>query len=272
MIKQFSQLADLKRAVSYVARRFNLGSFLDRMEIDALPRTEYAYSLYWACLQAKALGYAKVSAIEFGVAGGHGLLLLESHAEEVENLLGIAIETYGFDTSEGMPMGVDHRDLPYAWGKGFFKMDFGALTKRLKRSKLIIGNVEETIDSFGEVHKPAPIGFVSIDVDYYSSTKSALRLFDEHHDLFLPRVYCYCDDLIGNDWELHSEFTGEALAIHEFNADHAERKLGRIHGLRHKRLRAAPWNDSLFVLHLFKHPKYCLPCPPREDWQLPLAN
>lgn len=272
MIKKLLKLADLTKTVRYISRQFKIGSFLDRMAIDSLHRTEYAYSLYYAAMQAKILGYESISAIEFGVAGGNGLLHLESHAEEIEKIVGIKIETYGFDTSEGMPSAADYRDLPYVWEKGYFKMDFSELSKRLKRSKLVIGNVDDTISSFAQKYNPSPIGFVSIDLDYYSSTKSAFRLLDEPSELFLPRVYCFFDDLIGDDWELHSDFTGEALAINEFNQEHSDRKLSKIYGLSHKRLHTAPWNDELFILHLFNHIKYNKLCSPKKNWQLPLLK
>jgi hypothetical protein len=47
---------------------------------------------------AKALGIKRVSVIEFGVAGGNGLVALDRIAEKVEQALGIDIDVYGFDT------------------------------------------------------------------------------------------------------------------------------------------------------------------------------
>ena len=57
---------------------------------------------------------------------------------------------------------------------------------------------------------------MSFDVDYYSSTVDLLRIFDAHEEFLLPRVYCYLDDIIGDDWEIHCEYVGELLAIKEF--------------------------------------------------------
>lgn len=270
MITKLLKLADFTKSVRYFSRKLALGSFLDRMSIDSLPRTEFAYSLYYAAMQAKMLGTKRISAIEFGVAGGNGLLLIEKYAEEVAKLTGVEIEVYGFDTAEGMPSALDHRDLPYIWEKGFFKMDFTALSKRLKKAKLVIGNVSDTVGSFVSEYKPAPIGFISFDLDYYSSTVSAFKLFDNDNQNFLPRVYCFFDDCIGDDWELHSEFSGELLAIEEFNAANEGKKMGKIYGLKHKRQIYAPWNDELFILHIFDHPKYNVLCNPKKNWQLPL--
>ena len=36
-------------------------------------------------------------------------------------------------------------------------------------------------------------------------------LFRYSDKFFLPRVFCYFDDCIGDDWELHSEFTRRAF-------------------------------------------------------------
>src|SRR5262245_13803623 len=56
----------------------------------------------WGVLQgaalARVLGVRRVSVLEFGVAGGGGLLSLEHTADEVGARIGIEIEVVGFDT------------------------------------------------------------------------------------------------------------------------------------------------------------------------------
>ena len=52
---------------------------------------------------AKKLGHRRVSVLEFGVAGGRGLIDLEYHAREVSRELEIEIDVYGFDTGSGLP-------------------------------------------------------------------------------------------------------------------------------------------------------------------------
>ena len=47
----------------------------------------------------------------------------------------------------------------------------------------------------------------------------------------IPRIFCYFDDVVGNDYEVHCQFAGELLAIREFNEEHAKRKLALINGL-----------------------------------------
>jgi hypothetical protein len=77
---------------------------------------------------------------------------------------------------------------------------------------------------------------------------------------------------IGPDNELHSEFTGELLAIKNFNARHDMKKLAPINGLAHKRLFPAPWNDVMYVMHSFEHPLYGRYITPRVDMQLALED
>jgi len=53
-----------------------------------------------------------------------------------------------------------------------------------------------------------------------------------------------------NDW------TGELLAIKEFNETHETMKLARINGLSEKRYVRAAWPSAIYVLHSFQHPRY----------------
>jgi len=238
-----------------VLSRWPRASFVKRLEYDALPRPHYAYGVFHAAMEAKALGIERISAIEFGVAAGAGLAVLEQVAEQVEKETGVAVATYGFETTGGMPPPTDHRDMPYVWRRGLFRPR-GDIRLRVPRSKLVMGDVRETVAGFCASHNPPPLGFVAQDMDYYSSTAAALRLFDEAHQFLLPRVFCYFDDCIGDDHELHSEFTGELAAVRQFNDSHEHRKLAPIFGLRHKRRIPAPWNDVMFVAHIFDHPRY----------------
>ena len=109
-------------------------------------------------------------------------------------------------------------------------MDVDELRPRLKRAKLHIGLVADTLKEFLE-SKPAPIGFASLDLDLYSSTVDAFTIFEqESHCFTLPRVHCYFDDIMGLSF---SEFTGERRAIEEFNARHERRKIAQIFGLKY---------------------------------------
>src|SRR5262249_24420305 len=145
-----------------------LGSYDQRRRIGAIRRPHYGYCVYQAASLAKKLGYPRISVLEFGVAGGSGLINFEHHAHEVSKLFGVGIEVYGFDTGEGLPGPKDYRDLKYQWKKGFFSMDVSGLQSRLTTAKLVLGNVETTSQDFFTKYTPAPIGAISYDLDYYS--------------------------------------------------------------------------------------------------------
>jgi hypothetical protein len=251
-------------------RSVPVGSFKLRLDYDIFPRPHYAYCVYQAARLAKSLGIGKISVLEFGVAGGNGLAALEHLARDVEREFGVAIEIYGFDNATGLPAPVDYRDLPYVWKPGFYRMDVDALRVRLKRSQLVLGDVAETVQSFGREYSPAPIGAVFIDLDYYSSTRDALKIFDGPHTHLLPRVFCYFDDVISCDDTFFSDRVGELLAIKEYNEGHPTRQLARIAGFSHSRAVPARWNDQIYVHHCFDHPSYTTYVYPQGDRQLPL--
>ena len=187
------------------------GQFGLRLAYGKLPRPDYAYGIYRAAELANRLGLPKISAIEFGVAGGNGLVAMEQIATEVEKIFPITIELFGFDTGSGLPDPVDYRDMTYIFAKGEYEMNETKLRDRLTRAQLVLGNVTDTIPTFLEKFSPAPIGFVSFDLDLYSSTTEALRLFDAQHQSVLPRLYCYFDDIIDGDFILDNEWVGESL-------------------------------------------------------------
>jgi len=238
-----------------VVKKFKLGSYLFRLNTGAVERPHYGYIVYNGALLAKKLGHKRISILEFGVAGGNGLVNLEYHATEVKKLLGVEIDIYGFDTGEGLPEPVDYRDLPYHWKAGFFKMDAETLQKRLKFSKLVFGNINETSKNFFEVYNPAPIAAISHDFDFYSSTAEALMMFKADEKFFLPRVFCYFDDTIGNETELYNDYTGERLAINEFNAAHETKKICLPHYLLAQKI-PQTWHHQIFIYHDFAHKDY----------------
>jgi hypothetical protein len=219
---------------------------------------------------ARALGLKRISAVEFGVAGGNGLVAMEDYATRIRNELGVEYQIYGFDLETGLPDPKDYRDLPYTWKKGFFKMDRAALEARLKVSQLIIGDVADTLKSFVPKFDPAPVGFCAFDMDLYTSTKSALQLLESPCTRILPRTYLYFDDIIGDHNEIHCEYVGELLSIKEFNFVNAMRKIAKINGLSCKMGKLEVWHESVFVLHAFDHPAYVTYTRGVDEWKLPL--
>ena len=234
-----------------------------RASIDAVVRPQYAYCIIEAAKMAKDIGLEKFSIIEFGVAGGNGLVNIEHHVQEVEKEFGVKCEIYGFDSAEGMPSSSDYRDVLYMWGEGSYKMDREALERRLKTAKLVIGDVKNSAKNFFEQYNPAPIGCIFFDVDYYTSTLAAFEIFNTSSENRLPRVACHFDDISGTN-----EFLGELCAIKEFNDTHKKMKIAPHHMLSEMRRVAMPWNKEIYFFHDFDHPHYntCY----RGDYQLSL--
>lgn len=238
-------------------RTFPIGSFEFRLALEAFPRPWYAFGVYQAAELACRLGLRDISVIEFGVAGGRGLVEMERAAAEVEKALSIRIHVFGFDSGTGLPQESDYRDLPYVWRKGLYQMDEAAVRAQLSRAELVLGDVKTTVPHFLAGGLPGPIGFISFDLDYYSSTVSAFRIFDGADSVILPRVACYFDDI--NSWNqcYPCEDVGELLAIREFND-----APGRHHRIRPLSCLAgglpfsSAWAEQVWMYHRFDHIQY----------------
>lgn len=256
--KIFHRLFNFNSYVKHRLRRLidkkKIGSFEFRYLINSLERMHYAYILLNAAKLAKKLNISKISVIEYGVANGRGLLLLEYYSTEIKKMLDIEIEIYGFDMSSGLPEPSGYVDLPYHWKRGFFKMDVDKLRSKIKKSKLILGNINETSSDFFLKFNPAPVGAIINDFDFYSSTKIALSMISKNINKYLPRVFCYFDDVIGSEAELYSDYTGERLAIKEFNNLNSEIKFSKAHNL------LVPgneiWHHQIWYCHIFKNKNY----------------
>jgi hypothetical protein len=260
------KLSENKTLSSFFIRKvFNDSNLLNiktLIKLNALSRPQYAYCAYNSALLAKKLSYDKISFIEFGVAKGNGLLYLENIANRIEKELDIKIEVYGFDTGEGLIQPKDYRDLPYFFQGGMYKMDIEALKNKLHRSKLIIGDVKDTVKDFFSNQNPAPIAAIFNDLDYYSSTMNSFKIFDNDIKYFLPRVFCYFDDVIGSAEEMYTEFSGELLAIDDFNKITEDKKMSLNKNLQHLDI---SWKNQIYYLHNFSHPKYNNYIDPNEQ-------
>ena len=221
-----------------------------RARWDISPRPVYLLGVLTGALQAKAQGIGEISVIEFGVAGGAGLVALQDEADAVEKATGVSIRVFGFDMGgSGLPdFTGDYRDHPEFWKPGDFPMDVEALRARLaSRTTLVIGNVRETVPSFFTNFEAPPIGFASLDLDLYSSTRDALQIFIQPNTKMLWHVPVYFDDI---DYMFSHRFAGELLAISQFNEFSEDVKIDRWYGAASGRpFPDRPYLQMLFVVH-----------------------
>jgi hypothetical protein len=233
---------------------FVFGSFRKKVAYDLVIRPQHAFGLLNAADQAKLRGFSEVTVVEFGVANGAGLMNLIAVAEQVTKTTGVTIHIYGFDTGEGMPEPIDYRDHPEYYNTGDFPMNKALLEEKIKgKATIIYGPIKEKIAEFiSTISEKAPIGFIAIDVDYYSSTKDVLELFKAKARSFLPLTYVYMDDIF---MPHHNEKCGELLAVSEFNADQSLRQLSYHRFFENQRIfKNANWVKQLYYFHVLDHP------------------
>ncbi len=230
------------------------GSFRERELHGLITRAHYAYGMLRAADIAKHFSQSKTNICEFGVASGAGLLNMVKLAELISNETGVEFIITGFDTGAGLPDVQGHKDHAELWNPGDFVMEDPALLKEriAGKANLIIGDIKDTIDGFRETLSPeAPLGFVSIDVDIYSGTKSAFRVFDGPADHYSPAVSIYFDDIsfyFANSW------CGELLAIREFNAAQESRKIDQDRSLPGRRTQLVErWHRMMYACHILDH-------------------
>lgn len=229
------------------------GSFRTKVALDLVVRQQHAFCLLAAADQAKELGVNRITALEFGVANGAGLVNICTIAKRVTAATGVEFDIAGFDTGKGMPPPRDYRDHPEHYRELDYPMqDRSALEARLPlNARLVVGDVTETVPIFLQ-SLSSPVGIVSIDVDYYWSTVEALRILGGGPEQYLPMVLMYFDDI---GYDTHSIYAGELLAIEEFNRDNELRKITQFTMLRQKRVfQRAKWIEHVYGAHMFDHP------------------
>lgn len=228
-----------------------------KLSMQAIDRPHYAWCMVRAAELGRALGHDRISAIEFGVAGGNGLAFMCEYAQEVKKITGVEVVCYGFDTGEGMPPPEGAADLPYWFAAQQYRMDVDALKKRIPEGQLVLGNIRDRIDGFLDEHSPPPIGAIFNDTDYWSSTRESFRLFDQakaRPQHFLPRQFLYFDDIIGSEIEMYGPHNGQLMAIEEYNAKQNGVKVHRNQNLL--RRSELEWRWQIYYAHLFEHPDY----------------
>lgn len=234
------------------------GTITQKIDYDLVPRQPYAFGLQqafaFAAKERDKLGIKRLVFVEFGVASGAGLLNICRVGAALSRHHDMPFRCIGFDAGSGMPAPVDYRDHPEKYLDGDFAAhDQLALARALpSNASVLYGPIRDRLGELRDALEPGDfIGFVSIDVDYWSSTTDALRLFDDQDVSFLPRMPVYLDDVNNID---HHPFAGELLAVDEFNHDRPHRKVTKMNGLRNWRLfKNALWLDQMYWMLDLQH-------------------
>ncbi len=194
-----------------------------------LKRPDIFVSICLATAQAICWGKEGISLIELGVRHGSGLSFIVKIAEHLTDKIGMKYHIYGFDTFGGMPDLVGSEDHHEIWSKGQFKPKhtYDEMVELFKgKATLIKGDVKDTVGKFlvDQLDINYPIGFISLDLDLYSSTRSGLKVLEDvNYNKYIPAVTMIADNqdylITYNDW------CGEGLAIKEFNEDNKFRKI-----------------------------------------------
>jgi hypothetical protein len=230
------------------------GSFRAKVAFDLVERRRYAFALLKAADYAKALGVPKIYVLEFGIAAGAGLVNLAWLAKRVTADTGVAIGIVGFDSGTGMPRPVDYRDYPEEFIEGDFPLpDREALQRNLPPGvQVVYGPVGETARGFVE-GLDAPVGFVSLDLAYYSSTVDAMQSLLGPADRYLPMTLVYLGAVLIDN---ANPAVGELLAVREFNELHRLRQVHPFTHLRDKRIfKNGMWHHHIHTLHVLDHPR-----------------
>jgi hypothetical protein len=231
------------------------GTFRAKVAFDLVVRQQYAFCLLKAAELAKSQGFRKVTAIEFGVAAGAGLLNMCEIAHKVERATGVHFTVVGFDSGHGLPPPLDFRDHPERFSKADYPMDSENLLSSLpNNAELILGDIAETLPAFiTTLSKDQPLAFVALDVDYYSSATECLKVFlSSDPEKYLPMTMLYLDDIqitSANPW------CGELLAVQEFNSLETLRKISLYPSLRTQRIfKGTCWIEQVYIMHALDHP------------------
>jgi hypothetical protein len=201
-----------------------------RWGVDPYPH--YQFGILEGARLAKQDAQDGITVIECGVGSGRGLLSMEQHARAVEEHTGIRIAVVGFDSGAGLPAFIgDHRDHPDLWKPGNFPGDRAQIERAIDstRTRLIIGDVRQTVAEYLAEDNHFPIGFISFDLDLYSSTKAALEVLFSHKRKMLRHTPLYFDDI---DFIVNHRWAGELLAIREFNQEHEDVKIDCWYNIR----------------------------------------
>lgn len=182
-----------------------------------------------ATAQSICWGKVGVSLVELGVWKGDGLSFIVRIAEHLTKRIGMNYKVYGFDSFEGLPNFGGYEDHHEIWKSGQYGAAhvYNKMIKIFKNKAVLVkGDVRDTVEDFlvNQLDINYPIGFISLDLDMYSSSKAGLKILEDvNPNKYIPTVLMIVDDqdylITYNDW------CGEGLAIREFNESNEFRKI-----------------------------------------------
>jgi hypothetical protein len=169
-------------------------------------------------------GPPHVNYYEFGVGSG---MTLSAYIEALKLICAQSnkdiyqYHIFGFDSFKGLPRKEHEKDNHCKWNEGRFSHSLSAVEKKvfeqgidLKRGTVhfVKGFFKETLTrELREKLLKWPPSIITIDVDYYSSTKTALEWL---RPMLASGTLFYFDDI----WCFHGNpHYGELAAINEFN-------------------------------------------------------
>jgi hypothetical protein len=236
----------------------DIGAKIRHKQID-IGRPQYASSLGHGVIQAIHCGYDKIVAVELGVGQGQGLLELCKAAEYYRGEFEIDIQVFGFDNATGLPPFVGYKDHPEIWQAGQFKMaNPDAIRSKLPEfGHLLIGDIGETVQDFETTIYGARLAFVSLDMDYYSSTVRAMPLFEMNPQSYVPALPVYVDDV--DVLISYNPWCGAEVALQEFNETHEFRKFQK---------RPNYGIHNFYVCHILDHPVRTGKISPRLPFEI----
>jgi hypothetical protein len=159
---------------------------------------------------------------EFGTGSGNTLIKYLNAMNvfcNKQNILHDKFHIFLFDSFEGLPHSDMEEDNHKEWSKGKFAGSVEHIKSRMDELKINLPNIEfikgyysETLNNtLHEKLKLYPPSIVTIDVDYYSSTKTILEYIDK---FTITGSLFYFDDI----WAFSGNPNyGELKAINEFN-------------------------------------------------------
>lgn len=186
--------------------------------LHALPRPYYFLGIKRAYDDADRLGLTRFSILEFGVAEGNGILMLQSsiknYATKPSNQ-NKQVKILGFDTFEGLPDIDSSKDGQSTWKTGDFPSDLNLLRQFIDPElvELHKGLFANTIPQAIQTLIDYPPLFIIVDCDLYTST---VDIFNGLFPKYVPELsYWFFDD---TNLNYYAEDVGETLAIEEFNS------------------------------------------------------